>query len=83
MDEELEALRELREYQAEQESDWKLSDDQLICECNCVSVADIREALTTGNIETTELNFLREQLGLGSGCSSCLKSFSSWKSKIF
>lgn len=84
-EEELEALMELREFQVRQESRSfdRSYDDLLICECKCLSVGDIREALVTGKKNTVDLNYLRENLGLGSGCSSCLKSFDSWKSKIF
>ncbi len=90
---ELEALRELRDFQLRKKSDsssW--GDQELICECKCLSVEDIRseiidkfdkEALTTGKIETVHLSYLKERLGLGSGCSSCLKSFDDWKDKIF
>lgn len=81
--EELEALLELREFQFRQKSQENLSDDSLICECKCISVGDIREALLTGKIEAVDLNYLKVHLGLGSGCSSCLKSFECWKSKIF
>ena len=84
--EELEALQELRELQAKGESDRNqklLADEVLICECKCVSVGEIREALNTGNIKTVDLDYLKKRLGLGSGCSSCLKNFESWKSGIF
>lgn len=90
---ELEALKELRDFQLREESDSPLMESEtLICECKCVSVGDIRtelkskfkkEALTTGKIETVHLSFLKERLGLGSGCSSCLKSFNDWSGRIF
>lgn len=80
--EELEALKELREFQSSQ-SQKTADEDFLVCECKCVSVGDIREALKTGKIKQVDLNYLKKHLGLGSGCSSCLKDFNSWKSKIF
>ncbi|MCO4753629.1 MAG: (2Fe-2S)-binding protein [Bacteriovoracaceae bacterium] len=80
-DEELEALLELREQQNTRKQGP--SDSFLVCECKCVSIGDIKEALTIGNIHTVDLDYLKEQLGLGSGCSSCLKDFKSWSSKIF
>ncbi|MBG60032.1 MAG: hypothetical protein CME67_04520 [Halobacteriovoraceae bacterium] len=78
--EELEALLELREIQTIQEGQ---NDNLLICECNCLSVKDLKEALLLGNLQTVDLDFLKEQLGLGSGCSSCIKNFGSWSKKIF
>lgn len=90
---ELEALNELRDFQLRQESHGRYLDaETLICECKCLSVGDIRnellnkfdkEALTTGKIETVHLVYLKEHLGLGSGCSSCLKSLSDWQGAIF
>ena len=82
-DEELEALSELREFQFGQNCEEILSEDTLICECKCLSVKDIREALITGNIKTVDFDFLREHLGLGSGCSSCFKNRKSWEAAIF
>lgn len=81
--EELEALLELREFQFRQKAQEDLDEDSLICECKCVSVGDIREALSTGKIEVVDLKILQKRFGLGSGCSSCLKSFESWRGKIF
>ncbi|MBC74838.1 MAG: hypothetical protein CME64_02365 [Halobacteriovoraceae bacterium] len=78
--EELEALLELREIQETKDG---LNDNSLICECNCLSKRDIKEALILGNLQTVELDFLKERLGLGSGCSSCIKNFDSWSKKIF
>ncbi|MBD66854.1 MAG: hypothetical protein CME62_16750 [Halobacteriovoraceae bacterium] len=57
------------------------AEDELICECCSVSLFDIRE-FVNGNNGYLDLNQLREELKLGSGCSSCLKSFDSWKKKV-
>lgn len=59
--------------------DEKLSDDILICECMCVSVGMIREKFIDKEID---LSVLSECYSMGSGCSSCLKSFKQWKDKI-
>lgn len=58
----------------------KLPDDTLICECFCVSVADIR-SLTEGT-KDIDLSFLKQQTSMGSSCKSCIKSFKSWVDKI-
>ena len=60
-------------------SDKKLDDDCLICECFCVNVADIRQLCSS----TVDLDLLKSNLSLGKGCTSCVKSFESWKDKIF
>lgn len=57
----------------------KLEDEVLICECFCVSVADIRELCGTH----VDLDLLKDQLNLGSGCQSCLKKKDDWINKIF
>lgn len=57
----------------------KLPDSHLICECNCVSVRDIRDLLKGNKVE---LDSLRSELKLGGGCSSCINSFQNWKSGI-
>lgn len=59
--------------------DSKLSDNTLICECLCISVGDIRNCLK-GNV--VDFKILSDELKLGSGCSSCKKSFNDWKDKI-
>ena len=61
------------------QSTEKLEDDVLICECFCVNVGDIR-TLCTSNVD---IDLLKDQLNLGSGCQSCLKSTDSWVNKIF
>ena len=57
----------------------KLDDDVLICECFCVSVADIRELCST----QVDLDLLKDRLNLGNGCQSCLKRKDDWFDKIF
>lgn len=57
----------------------KLDDDVLICECFCVSVADIRNVCSG----TVDLDLLKEQFNMGGGCQSCLKRKEDWINKIF
>lgn len=59
----------------------KLDDEVLICECFCVSVADIRR--TCAEAQKVDIRLLQERLSLGHGCQSCLKSQDSWVNKIF
>lgn len=72
--EELELLAEAREAIATKAS----QDDQLICECMCISIQDIRNHLAGDQVTLEKL----QELKLGSGCSSCLKSFKQWRDKI-
>jgi NAD(P)H-nitrite reductase large subunit len=58
----------------------KLDDELLICECFCVSVADIRNACSES--QKVDLETLKS-LGLGQGCQSCLKRSEYWIDKIF
>lgn len=57
----------------------KLDDDVLICECFCVSVADIKELCG----DRMDLDLVKDRLNLGSGCQSCLKRKDDWIDKIF
>ena len=57
----------------------KMSDDHLICECMCVSAGEIRQLLRE---KTFDLDLLRHEFGLGSGCSSCIKTLAFWKPKL-
>lgn len=59
--------------------DSKYQDEELICECLCISVGTIREIIKGKEVE---LDTLKRELMLGSGCGSCAKSFESWKFKI-
>lgn len=72
-------LREARAALEPSCADEKYTDDTLICECLCISAGDIRSILKNRVID---IKFLRNELMLGSGCSSCTKSFCKWKSKI-
>ncbi len=72
---ELELLAEARELLEPAQID---QGDELICECMCVSLQDIREHLQ-GKEATIEKV---KELKLGGGCSSCLKNFKQWKHKI-
>lgn len=76
---ELEALIALREHQESSSSEVSF----LICECECISNRDIENYLVSKNINFVDLDMLRKDLKLGSGCTSCLKSFDSWSNKIF
>lgn len=60
----------------------KLSDDVLICECFCVSVREIKECLSGPRSDVTDLEFLSEQLQMGTSCGSCMKKSASWINKI-
>ena len=53
--------------------------EDLICECECVSIEDIREF--SGG-QTLNLQQLIEHFNLGAGCSSCVKNFEMWKARI-
>jgi len=59
----------------------KLSDMELVCECECVSAGDIREYLE-GKNNNLDLEELKSELKLGSGCSTCIKNFETWRSRI-
>lgn len=72
-------LNEAREILDSKGHNSKFSDDLLICECMCLSAGDIRKCLKENVVD---LNLLTCELKLGSGCSSCLKSFHSWKEGI-
>lgn len=72
-------LDEARAILESSAKDNKMSDDHLICECMCVSAGEIRELLREKKFD---LDLLRQEFGLGSGCSSCIKSLQSWKSKL-
>lgn len=64
------------------ESDpFKFPDDHLICECNCVSVADIKKHFASER--EIDFEFLRQQYSFGTGCQSCLKTKTDWLKKIF
>ncbi len=74
---ELEMLLEARLQLGDQNQN--LSDNELICECHCISLEQIREIVGKNEVNLTHLS---EVLGLGTGCSSCLKKFEQWKGKI-
>lgn len=58
-----------------------LHDDELICECFCVSVKDIKDCLN--DINYVDLNLLTNKLGMGKSCASCLKNAADWKERLF
>lgn len=76
---ELELLEEARSQIDTASHSDQFSDDLLICECMCISLGEIRGVLRD---KETDLFTLQKELGLGSGCSSCVKTFEQWKKKI-
>lgn len=72
-------LEEARAILDSTAKETKMSDDHLICECMCVSAGEIRLLLRE---KTFDLDLLRKEFGLGTGCSSCIKSLPSWKAKL-
>ena len=75
-----ELLNQAREM-LEKKSQEKLADDELICECMCVSAGDIRN-FTREKKENLSLEKLKSELKLGSGCSSCTKTYYEWREKL-
>lgn len=80
MEDDFEAIEAFEKWRAGESTDL-LNDDFLICECMCVSVLDIREQFRDSR--ELDLEKLKEQLSMGQGCSSCLKTIEQWKDKIF
>ena len=78
-DEEL--LSEARSMLSTDTNTAKLPDLELVCECKCISAGDIREYLK-GKNKYLDLEQLRNELKLGSGCSTCAKNFDAWKIRI-
>lgn len=74
-----ELLQEAREILEEQTH--LLAKDELICECCSISLSEIRE-LKKENEGHISLELLQKELKLGSGCSSCAKSYAIWSKKI-
>ena len=48
----------------------KLCDKTLICECNCVTLGEIRAHIT----KDTDFNHLASEFNLGTGCKSCIST---------
>lgn len=71
---EQELLAEARELLTEPAT----TEDELICECMCISLQQIREHLRGSEPSLDKL----KELKLGGGCSSCLNNFKHWKHKI-
>lgn len=76
--EEWEALGDLRNYQSNKFN----SHEDLICECNSLSLQDIQSFIDANNLDRNDLVQLEKKLGLGSGCSSCLKAKANWVNKL-
>lgn len=76
---ELEILRDARQKVSTLKLPEKLEGDELVCQCNCISVEDIKEFLAKREIDLPDLT---KKLGVGSGCGACLKDFSFWKDRL-
>jgi NAD(P)H-nitrite reductase large subunit len=57
-----------------------LDADKLVCECTCISLIDLVDFY--GQTGTLELEELKRELGLGTGCGSCTKTAESWKKSV-
>lgn len=80
MEEDFDAIEAFHKWRDKKLSDI-CDDDNLICECMCISAFDIREFFKDS--QKLDLKMLQDQLGLGQGCSSCVRDFINWKDKIF
>jgi bacterioferritin-associated ferredoxin len=58
-----------------------IPDDELICECNCVSAATIRKEFAKS--KHVDLGLLKRKYLLGSGCATCLKAKDEWLNRLF
>lgn len=76
---ELKLLEEARSQLLENEANQKLDDNILICECKCISVGMIRDKFKNKQFD---LDLLKKELGLGTGCSSCIKDIKILRSRI-
>ena len=77
--EEWEALGDLRNYQSNKFD----THDELICECCSLSLQDIQSFIDANELKADDfIQSLKEKLGLGSGCSSCLKSKDCWSKQL-
>jgi bacterioferritin-associated ferredoxin len=76
--EEWEALGDLRNYQLKKSTSQSL----LICECTATSLDDIQNFINANNLKSLDINQLKAHLGLGSGCSSCIKAKKDWKNLL-
>lgn len=47
-----------------------LPEDTLICECNCVTLKEIRPHIN----ENTDFEYLADKFNLGTGCKSCIET---------
>ena len=59
----------------------KLLDQELICECHCISAADIRSLL--GSQEVLDLETLKGQFLMGTACGSCIRDKDRWMHRVF
>ena len=56
----------------------KLSFEELICECFCISAGMIREVCP----EELDLDLLEKKLNLGNGCRGCIRRKEDWIYRI-
>ena len=73
---EIEYLRSLASQKLDK---GNIQKDTLICECNCISAGEI---ISSGIVPGKNLKEELKNLGLGSGCASCLKNLDLIKSLI-
>lgn len=68
-------LNYLRNLANAQKSD-ELQDDQLFCECNCVSVGELRSFCADKSTISFQEKFklIQENLKVGTACGSCIKT---------
>ena len=76
---EIELIAEARQKVLEQKRQSKHIDDELICECMCINLSEIRDFFKDKDID---LEILSTKTGLGSGCTGCLKKSEQWVNRI-
>lgn len=76
--EEWEALGDLRNYQLKNSD----SQDCLICECTATTLEDIQNFVNASNLKSLDIDQLKKHLGLGTGCSSCIKAKKDWENLL-
>jgi NAD(P)H-nitrite reductase large subunit len=78
--EEIDAWRELVDESIIY-TEEKLANEFLICECCCVSAEDFRKTFQT--LEDVDLEVMKRDFQMATGCKSCLKTFEDLKHKIY
>lgn len=62
-------------------TEQKLADEFLICECCCVSVQDFRKQFSS--LQDVDIEIMKRDFKMATGCQSCLKTFEDLKHRIF